>query len=801
VRRVAVAVLVAAVASLLGLVWLWRRALPTTAGEVAAAGVARPVEVLRDRWGIPHIFAQSDEDAAFALGYCHAQDRLFQMELSRRASQGRLAELLGPSFLDTDKLFRTVDLFGPAARQLARARPEARAVFAAYANGINAAVADLGGRLPPEFTALGTGFPRVKDDDFVGILGFMAWGLNQAWTFDPLFEKLVAKVGPDRVAELFPYNRGGRPAVHPEATGLKLSLLRLSPPEEEVLGFLPSLAASNNWVVGPKKSATGHPILANDPHLGHGLPGIWYEAHLVTPTLDVIGVGIPGLPFLAIGHNRDIAWGFTNVMLDGSDFFVETLRPETGEVLSRGAWVKLETREEVIEVKGEAAVTLQVERTPHGPLVSDLLPGEKQALSFQWNYYDEGPNEVDGFYDLMRARSWDHFRAAVSRFGAVSQNIAYADRVGHIGLQTTGAVPRLKGAWDGSGYREGASGEHDWDGFVPFAALPSSFDPPQGFLASANNPTLPSLPYYVSSQWEPVDRYTRIAELLQAKEKLSVDDMKAIQGDGLLVSARAMTPALLAAFAERPPSTSAPAAALKALRGWDFQMRSDGIAPSVFAAFYRRLFHEVFEDEMGAELVKGYRSRGNLSAIMLTAAMADGGERWFDRADTPHRETKAEILRVAFENGLRALEDGLGPDPASWSWDRLHTIELQHPLGRASAALRPLFNRGPFPLSGHTNTVNKGEFAEADFRVKHGPSMRQITDLGDLAHGLGVIPAGQSGLPASVHYDDLFPLWRSGAYHPLLMDKADIEKATEGRLILRPATPSQAGGAARSPKS
>lgn len=770
----------------LGALWLWRRALPVHDGRIVLSGPREQVEVLRDRWGVPHIFAKSDEDAAFALGYCHAQDRLFQMELSRRVGQGRLAELLGPSLLDTDKLFRTVDLVSPGRRMLANARPAARAAFAAYAKGVNAAVTGRDGRLPPEFTLLRADFAPVKDDDFLGTLGFMTWGLNQAWNFDPLFEKLVAKVGPERAAQLFPYNRAARTVVHPGAATARLSLFRLSPPAEDLLGFLPSLSASNNWVVGPKKSATSHPLLANDPHLGHGIPGIWYEAHLVTPTLDVIGVGVPGLPFVAIGHNRDIAWGFTNVMLDGSDFFVEELRPETGEVKSRGGFVKLGGREEVIKVKGGADVNLEVKTTPHGPIVSDLLPGEKRALAFQWNYHGEGPNEVEGFYDLARARNWDEFRAAVGRFGALAQNIVYADRTGHIGLQTTGAVPRLKGVWDGSGLREGGSGEQDWDGFVPFADLPSTFDPPDGFLASANNPTLRAMPYYISSQWEPVDRYTRIAELLRAKEKLTVSDMKAIQNDTLLVSAREMTPALLAALDQRPPPEPAAAKAFASLRGWDFVMRKEEIAPSVFASFHRQLFHEVFADEMGVEIAKGYRARGNLSAIMLSAVMADGPAAWFDRVDTKAVETKDDVLRTAFAKAVGDLASRLGPDPASWTWGRLHTIEMQHPVGRASLALRPLFNRGPFPLSGHTSAVNKGEFPEEDFRIKSGPSMRQITDLSDLPRALGIIPSGQSGLPASPHYDDLLPLWRAGEYHPLLMDRADIERVAEARLVLTP---------------
>ena len=265
---------------------LFYRALPQVDGRLRAPGLAAPVEVLRDRWGVPHIYAQGDDDAYFALGYVHAQDRLFQMELSRRVAQGRLSELLGPSTLRTDRLFRTMDFHGVGRRMLARSRPEIRSALAAYARGVNAWVARLDGRLPPEFVLLGGGFEPAQPDDFVGLLGYMTWGLNYSWHFDPLYEKLVERLGAERAAELFPYNGGGQPSVYPGApAGLpRLALFETSPQERGLLESLPSLRGSNNWAVAPRRSASGQALLANDPHLSHGLPGIWYEAHLVTPT-------------------------------------------------------------------------------------------------------------------------------------------------------------------------------------------------------------------------------------------------------------------------------------------------------------------------------------------------------------------------------------------------------------------------------------------------------------------------------------------------------------------------------------
>ncbi len=787
---VLVALLLAGAGLGLGLRHLGRRALPQIDGTLAATGIGASTEIVRDQWGVPHIFAACDDDAYFALGFVTAQDRLFQLELLRHLGQGRLSELFGPAMLKTDRLFRTMQLHRVGVAMLARARPEARQGVEAFARGVNASAAALHGRLPPEFAILGLDFEPAKADDFIGILGYMSWGLNMSWHFDPLYTKLAARLPPERLAEIFPFDFGGSPSAHPRAMtprpAASLPLFELSPAERALLESVPSLHASNNWVLGPSKTTSGAPILANDPHLGHGAPGIWYEVHLKTPTQDVTGVTIPGLPFVILGHNREIAWGFTNVMLDGADFFAEKLRPGSpGEVMSRGEWVKLEERREEIRVRGAAPVPLTIRSTPHGPLVSDLLPGQAEALSYQWNYFAPEGNEIEAIYALNRARNWDEFRGAVRHFGAVSQNVAYADRTGHIGLQTTGLIPRLRGRLDGSAIRSGWDGSEDWDGFIPFEENPSSFDPAEGWLASANNPTVPSSPYYISSQWEPLDRYRRIQEMIESRPRHSLDDVRQMHMDTLLVSAREITPAIEAAFGDGP-ADAVVAAALGQLRGWDGDMKAERAAPTLFSVFYRRLFYAIFQDEFGPELARAYRSHANVSAIMLEQVMRHGPEHWFDRIDTPGREDRSQILRTSFVAAVRELLRTLGDDPASWRWGRLHTITFQHALGRGSRLLAAYFDRGSFAVPGHTSTVNKMEFDEADFEVRDGPSMRQITDLGDLERSLSILPMGQSGIPASAHYDDMLPLWLSGGYHAFTMERVNIEKNAEGRLVLEP---------------
>jgi penicillin amidase len=633
-------------------------------------------------------------------------------------------------------------------------------------------------------------FAPARPDDFVGILGYMAWGLNMSWHFDPLYTKLAARVGPERAATLFPFDFGGPTSAHPpapaSAAAPRPGLFDLSPVESALLATIPTLRGSNNWVLGPAKTTTGGALLANDPHLSHGIPGIWYEAHLHTPTQDVTGVTIPGLPMIVLGHNRDIAWGFTNVMLDAADFFVETLDPaDPGRVMNKGGWVRIEERTEEIRVKGGASERLVIRSTPHGPLVSELLPGETRALSYQWNYFAPQGNDVDATYLLNRARNWDEFREAARHFGAVAQNAAYADRAGHIGLQTLGLIPKLKGRLDGSALRRGDDGSEDWDGFIPFEENPSSFDPPRGWLASANNPTVARSPYYISSQWEPLDRYMRIQEMIEAQPRLSLEDVKRMQADTTVISARESVALLAEAYPE-PPADRGVAAALGQMRGWNGDMRQDLAAPALFSTFYRRLFYAIFEDEFGPEIARGYRAQANVSALMIRQVLTAGPASWFDRVDTPAVEDRPAIVRAAFSAAVRELTTQWGDDPASWRWGRLHTLRFRHALGRGSRLLGLYFDRGPFPVPGHSFSVNKMEFPEADFGVVHGPSMRQITDLQDLERSVAVLPMGQSGHPASPHYDDLLPLWLAGGYHPFRMERAAIEKDAEARLVLEP---------------
>ncbi len=801
------ALLVLAIGSFLAFRHLARRALPQLDGTRTVAGLQHPVEIVRDRWGVPHIYASSDEDAYFALGYVHAQDRLFQLDLSRHAGQGRLAELVGEPGLSLDLLFRTIDLHGPTRRMLERAGAPVRSAARAYALGINTAVADLDGALPPEFTLLNHEFKPAEPDDFVGLIGLMTWQLNLSWEMDRYFEQLAARMGEERALELFPFRQGGSPAVHPPGGAAspasppsamesavifdRLGTLIPAPASHPFPGrsfaFLTGTGGSNSWVVSPRRSVTGHAILANDPHLGFPLPPIWYQARLRAPGFDVAGVTLPGLPFVVIGRNRHIAWGLTNVMQDAADFFVERLDDERpGQVMFRGKWVDLEKRVETIRVKGGEARSLEVLSTPHGPLVNHLLPEIQKPVSFRWTLHAaEHANEIEGLWLLNRARNWEEFRRSMSRFGTAAQNVVYADREGHIGMQTVGAFPRRDGRNEGTRFRVGWDGSEEWNGFHPFEENPVSFDPPRGWLASANNPTVePPSPFYISAWWEPVDRISRIGEVLTSRDRLSVEDMERLQSDTLLLAARELTPLVLEAFDPPPPAGDPVGEALEILRGWDYVMDAGQAAPTLFAVFHRQLFEEIFQDELGEDLIRAYRSRGNLPDTMVRTALTRGAGHWIDRIDTPRVEKLPEIIQAAFRKAVTRVSTRWGPDPKKWVWGDVHTLTLVHPLGLASRILGWYFSLGPFPVSGSSGTVKKMGYRSDDFRVLSGASVRQITDFSEPDRLLTVIPGGQSGIPASPHYGDLADLWLTGRYHPLPLNREAIREAHH--LVLRP---------------
>ncbi len=564
-----------------------RSTLPDYNGEMTISGLKDKVEIIRDSYGMPHIYAQTDADAFFAVGYCMAQDRLFHMDLVRRAARGRLAEILGKDLVPVDKLFRTITA-GKSIESIASSYPhETLAAMKAYTQGVNYFIENRKGPLPIEFTILGYEPEPWQISDASAVHYYMAWDLNSAFSIEMLHAAVIDKVGEKVARDLFPDYVEGYPTIAPEGMAA-LDLLKTLSLAREVLGTEGG-GASNNWVISGKNSATGMPILANDPHLGHGVPGIWYEVHLVTPLLNVSGSVLPGMPFVVIGANENVAWGWTNVMADDADFYIEKINPNNPDQYEyMGHWVDMTVKEEIINVKDAADVKFEVKLTHHGPLVDALNSLGKSygtALSMRWTAYEM--LETLPFYGLNIARSIDDIEKAVDDFKCPGQNWAYADKKGDIGYWAAVGIP-IRDGFSGAVPVPGWDGKHEWKGYVPTAEQPHMRNPSRGWIATANNKHVgDDYPYPISHYYGMPDRYARIQEMITAKEKLDVKDFQRMHADYYMILAEEWTPLIVKSLYDKELSEKEKKA-LSILQGWDFVARADGIAPYGFSCDHKR---------------------------------------------------------------------------------------------------------------------------------------------------------------------------------------------------------------------
>jgi penicillin amidase len=796
-RRTALGLLVAAGAVSAGAYYLLQRPVPKARGRVKLRAIRAEVEILRDRWGVPHIYAGNLHDLFFAMGYAQAQDRLWQMEFNRRLASGALAEVLGEGALEIDRLVRRIGFRRVAEADWPEAEATEKAVLEAFSAGVNAYIER--GRLPVEFGLLRYRPKLWHPVDTMSFGRYMAWTLSGNWDTEILRSWTVERFGAEVADELeTPYPKG-MPLVVPPGTEAKGS----GPPLDddyaaaaELVGALAGRGLSNNWAVNGKKSATGKPLLANDPHLPLQMPSIFWECHLDSPELKVTGAALPATPGIVIGHNDRVAWGITAGMVDGDDLFVERVNPDNPSQYAFGDdWWDGELVREEIKVRGRAKpVVEEVLVTHHGPVISPAIKGEARTLSFR-SVVLERAHQFQGVLMLMGARNWDEFREALRLWYAPSQNFAYADTDGNIGYHLGGLVPvRAKG--HGVLPVPGWTGEYEWTGWVPFDELPSVFNPPTNWVATANNKIVDDdYPHFLSAHWIDGFRQERIIEMLGEKKKLSVDDFRRMQGDLLSIPARQLVPRIL----ELEPKDEWCRRALTFLRAWDYVVAADSVAACVFEVCYTHLVRKALEEKIGSwsdfyvgRGIHPLRANGSFfaeSASWLLGKMRDK-KKWF--AEKSWKEAMEEALASAVAE-LRQL---LGDDISQWQWGRLHRQTFNHPMGR-SRALSRLFNRGPVAVGGDANTV-----WQASYAPYHGyelrawtASYRQIIDVGRFDNSLSVIPSGQSGHPGSRHYADMIPLWARVDYHPMLWERTSVEREARGRLVLGPAASDGASGA------
>ena len=753
-----------------GLYLYLRTSLPQIEGEVALPGLSAPAQIKRDPNGVAYITARSANDAWFALGFAHAQDRLWQMDFQRRMGAGRLSEVMGAATLGLDRFMRQLGLYRVAEENLKALSDEAREVLESYAAGVNAFISRRPGALPPEFLLLRYKPEKWRPADSIVWGRLMALTLSDNMRWEILRARLAKRVTPQQLADLFPgAPRRETPTTLADAGAIDYEKLWAALPMD-MLG----VGASNEWALSGAHSATGKPILANDPHLRFGMPNLWYLARLEAPGLTLTGATVPGVPFFILGHNGAIAWGLTTTHSDTQDLFVERVDQGDGRLYQTPQGPRpFETRTETIKVRGGDAVELVVRSTRHGPVISDIMPGAREALprgmpgagaadtakegevmalSFAGLSPDDRTSEA--LYRVNRARDWSGFLAALKDFHSPQHNFVFADTAGNVGFISAGRVP-VRRAGDGRLPAPGWNGEYDWTGWLPFDSLPRAFNPASGVIVNANNKPAADAAA-LGSDFDMTYRARRILDLIAIDPRPSVDSVAAMQLDSVSMAARDLIPILT----QVEPNDDRARRAVAMLKAWDGRMDRRRAEPLIFSAWLRELNRLLYADELGPLFADYWDLRPDVVELMLTQR-----QQWCDDVTTPARETCEERIALALDRALDFIAERYGRNPADWRWGDAHQAKLSHPvLGKLPLLWR--LSDVQMPSDGDAFTVNRGQANVSDaaepFTHIQGAVYRAVYDLADLDNSRFMQASGQSGNPLSPFYANLARRWRDG---------------------------------------
>ena len=845
-----------------------QRGWPQTSGTITVAGMHQPAQVIRDRYGVLQITADDRHDLFMAQGYAHAQERMWQMEISRRIGAGRLSELFGSSTLDKDKYIRTLGWRQAAQRDLDAMSADSKAILGAYAEGVNAWIDQHDGRLSMPFVVAGLlsgsgGFGGIKLEHWTP-LDTATWQKVQAWSLGGNVDSEIFRLRADarlgsrtKTDELFPAYDPTMPVITPSdaigdggGTAKVVSDAHVVPATDaiadgaatpaisgaddaalaDLAGLGTSVSAlagldrgdglgshgvgSNNWVVSGDRTESGKPILANDPHLGFGMPSVWImnglHCRVVSEACpwDVAGVTFPGAPGVVLGHNAKIAWGATNVRPDTQDLFLESVdKADPGRYIFEGQSIPFDVRHETIKVAGKPDVELVVRSTKHGVVLSDVDTRLKDGpvLSLRWTTTAETDLALEAFFKIDVASSFAEFHAAFDGYGSPSQNFVYADVDGHIGYVLPGLMPIRAGVADGNRVREGASGANEWTGYVPRDKLPWQLDPKAGQIVSANNAAVDdSYPYYLGDEWDPGYRAARVTQLLaQITGKMTLADMQSIESDTQVLRADAMIPALLALNPK--PGSAEGQVLLDRIRQWDHRCDVDSYGCAAYMAVEVALQRAIFDDDLGP-LARDYVGTPFAWRALINTLLTPSS-RWWDLTLPGQNPTHdpAALVSTAIDGAAADLKQSLG-DTANWRWGTLHQVTFREgTLG--SSGLLPLelyFNPPSRGVAGADGAIDNNYYQVSRaypnpddpdekvlglgqlFSVTNGPSLRFVVDMGDLDGAQIVITTGQSGNPFAAHYGDLVPLWASGQTVPLAFSQANVAASAAETLTLSP---------------
>lgn len=783
---------------------------PQYEGIIVIPGLTDSVRVYRDERGMPHIYATNEHDLYLTVGYVSAQDRLWQMDLVRRSSAGRLSEIFGKSFVQADIFSRCLQIKEKSRQILENEDPVIVACLQAYVDGVNDFISAPGRKLPVEFRILSYEPDPWCLEDVLSIIGLMGWTLDSKNLTGELFVyQLINQVGPQKASQLIPDWKTATNIVYP---GFEIDDKLITGTASFVSSFdrvmalgVTAFSGSNNWAVAGYRTETGKPLLSNDMHLSLGAPGIWMQMHQVIPgKLNVTGVMIPGEPFIVVGHNDKIAWGISNLRVDDVDLYAEKINPENpGQYLLNGGWKDIVSKNEIITVKGAKQDTIAIRFTHRGPIISGLMNLDNVslkvkwlgyeflqglndfddiALSMKWSGYDAS-DEVRTIYLLNRADGWDDFRSALETFRAISQNFVFADTDGNIGLNVAGGIPIRKG--DGIIIRNGETDEYDRQGYVPFNQLPYIFNPENGQVSSANNKTTgDDYPYFISHSFDVPYRINRIRQMLDEKKVFGVEDFKRMIVDQHSDFARLLTPWIVMLNDRKSELTPEETYALTALTDWDYDMNPGLIAPTVFEFFRISFKRNLLTDELGSLYDQLWDVASEYYVYRL---LMEGPDDWVDNVSTAEVETIDDIVFKSFREGIATLTKEYGKDPGQWVWGKIHTITFMHPLGSVKI-LGSLFhlNSSTFPVGGNDHTVCPYFTYKPDFEAVNGASMRYIYNTADWDESYSVVPGGASGVPHSEFYLSQIDTYIEGKFYKDHFSAQAVLSSAKYTLILKP---------------
>lgn len=767
-----------------GVLWIYFfviSLLPEGQSQVDIPNLAADVRVVRDSNGVPGIIGEKEEDVALVFGYVMAQDRLWQMDYLRRVGQGRLAEIMGPDYLDGDHLMRTVKAGFSGEQSAATLGKTERRWIEGFVRGVNNYITSHQGKLPVEFSLLEYRPEPFSPDDMTSIMLGLAWESSIAHRVDPAMSLLVSRLGKDRGIELLPTDPGAMTGVFAnELVGWNLKGIIF--PKKGISrspARAPAFSGGCSWVAGGGRTRSHKPMAACSVYQGLSAPSFWYRARLVAGDLHLSGAFIPGVPVAFAGSNAQATWAAVTSLVDDADLFIERVDanpPQSYWLVDR--WKKIEERNETYRIKGGSSVVRPILLTETGPLVSEV--DQDKALSLRWTAR-YGLGFYPAFYALNRARNGEGIRAALRKLSAPCLNVAWADEEGNFGTQGAGKIPVRPVESDGVLPVPAWTGVHDWMGFIPFEELPGSINSPDNYsLMADGRPGGVDYPFFVSCYWNELSRDDRMRSLLSDSQEHQRESFQGIQSDNLSTLAKALTPIILRVEAAKPKKSRLEDEVIGLLGSWDFQMNSDSAAAAFFGLMHQSLTEEIFARRLGEPAYEDFTAYPSLTARMIKRIFLDNHKCWLTEVGPD------QILTRAFERSLDRAQSRMGSDPKKWKWGEIHRVEFRHPLTARSRFLETLYNVGPASMPGSDDTINLAGWSVAHpFKVVEGVSLRHISEMTDPPQAFGISPLGASAHFFSTHYKDQTSLWLSGRLFPDPIQIADIRKGGFNAVLFK----------------